>query len=537
MGRVAVVGSGPTGIGAAEILVDAGFGVDLIDPADEALDPRATPNRTLSGHATPDEEERWPQRLLQAFHGELAATLLRKRIFRSNFVFEGVEHAIPLEGPWLPRSLARGGLANVWGAGCYPLRDEDYADWPVEPEQLRRWFGPATRLLHVSGSRDALSHVYREHEGMTELGPGDGFDPTSPFEAVLGAWRQSEAALAAGGLHAGRARLAVRARQSAGPGACEACGQCLEGCPVEAIWNGRAALQGLIGRGTRYLPGNLVRRWSSEPVGLWLECGAPEQPAMRLGPYDALFLAAGPLSSFRIAAQSVPGALPASARLAENDVTVLPFVFRNGLRHVERRFTLSEAAVAIDPAGPLERPAHLQLYRPGGASLGPVSRALDVLPSRLRSLALRGIERMAVGMLYLHGSQSRGLRLCLMHGEAPVATVQATPEDGDPGREAARASIRRLAAHRRQLGLSPLAFALRRGGPGFSAHLGCVLPIRRRPERLECHPDGRLAGVVQGAPVFVVDLSALPAMPAQNPTLTGVANAMRVAAQFAAVGR
>lgn len=536
------MGSGPTGIAAAEVLLGAGVGVDVIDPSAEACPLQSGPRGIAaedpaSTHPLMDGGQGWPRRLSDALFGELAATLLRKRVLGSHFAFEGVERAIPLEGPWLPRSLARGGLANAWGAACYPLRTEDYADWPIEPDHLRRWFGPAMRLLHVTGSRDALSHVYRDQDGMTDLGPDEGFDPESPFETLFGVWRGRRSALAAQGLHAGRARLAVRAPGDAGASACESCGQCMEGCPVEAIWNGRSALQSLIVRGARYLPGNLVRKWSSEQAELWLECGGPDEPARRVGPYVALFLAAGPLSSFRIAAQSVPGAPAASARLAENDVTVLPFRFRNGLRHGDRRFALSEAAIAIDPAGALERPAHLQLYRPGGASLGPVSALLDLLPSKFKSLALRCIGRLAVGMLYLHGTQSRGLQLRLGQSDAPVAHVQVNPEDGDPGREAVRASIRRLSAYSHLLGLAPLTFARRHGGPGFSAHFGCVLPMRHRPDRLECHPDGRLASAAEDVPVFVVDLSALPAMPAQNATLTGVANAMRIAAHYVAASR
>jgi choline dehydrogenase-like flavoprotein len=220
--------------------------------------------------------------------------------------------------------------------------------------------------------------------------------------------------------------------------------------------------------------------------------------------------------------------------LIENDVVVLPFLFRRGMNRSERRFTLSEAAIAIDPAGPLERPAHLQLYRPGGATLGPLSTILDRLPSPLQAMLMRGIMRLAVGMLYLHGTQSRGLRVRLLPGEAPIAPIKVIPETGGVGAMAARAAIRRLGAARRHLGLQPIALAQRRGGPGFSAHLGGTLPMRHRPDRLECHPDGRLAGSTEGAPVFVVDLSNFPEMPAQNPTLTGVANAMRIAAHYMA---
>lgn len=516
MGRVAVLGSGPTGLAAAGVLLRAGQGVELID----ASGAEPGPGTVAAPHPPPPGG---------AFRGELPAELLRKRIFGSDFVFAGVDEAIPLDGPWLPRSRARGGLANVWGAGCYPLRPEDHADWPVAPEALARWYGPAAELLHVSGSEDGLSAAYGPAEGLL---PVAARDPGSPFEALLADWRPAGAGLAAQGLHAGRSRLAVRPA-SAGADGCQTCGRCLEGCPVGAVWNGRAVLEDLKRRGLAYRPGMLVRRWQAGDGAIWLEHGEPGGEARRLGPYDSLFLAAGPLSSFRIAAQSL--GVAAEARLVENEVVVLPMLFRAGLTHGPRNFTLSEAAIAIDPAGALTRPAHLQLYRPGGATLGPVSALLARLPGPLRGLAERQLARLALGMLFLHGAQSRALRLRVDPGAAEFAPISVQREGGDPGVEAIRAALARLAGARRALGLRPLAPFRRRGGPGFSAHLGGALPMRVRPGRLECDADGRLAGAGE-APVFVADLSVFPQMPAQNPTLTGVANAMRIAAGYAGGG-
>jgi choline dehydrogenase-like flavoprotein len=537
MGRVAIVGSGPTGIGAAEVLVGAGIGVDVTDGGSDLDSALAKGEVRAARGAGADQDGGLLSRVLRTLGGELPATLLHKQVFDSDFAFAGIERGIPLEGPWLPRSLARGGLANVWGAACYALRADDYADWPVEPELLRPWLGAASRLLHVSGSHDGLSAAYEPQETMTVVAPGEGHDPGSPFEVLLSTWDSRREALADAGLHAGRARLAVRPRAGGGPGACEACGRCLEGCPVEAIWNGRQALGDLVERGVRHLRGRLVRRWRTEDGALWLECGMPGEAGTRTGPYDAVFLAAGPLSSFRIAAQSVGEGGPATARLSENDVFVLPFFLPRGMTHGERRFTLSEAAIAIDPRGALERPAHLQLYRPGGSTLGPLSALIERMPAPIRRLALAGIGRLALGMLYLHGAQSRGLSLRLRSDDAVIAPIEVAPEDAGRSRPAVREAIRRLHAARRSLALYPLALAVRRGGPGFSAHLGCTLPIRRRPGRLECDGEGRLAGSTDGAPVFVVDLSSFPEMPAQNPTLAGVANAMRIAAHYAATGR
>ena len=153
---------------------------------------------------------------------------------------------------------------------------------PVERESLRRWFGPATRLLHVSGSNDGLAGPYEVDDGMVEVPRGEGSDPASPFEALLHQWHRCREPLGHLGLHAGRARLAVRSRHAGGSGACEACGRCLEGCPVEAIWNGRNSLAGLMGRGIRYHPGSLVRRWTLKDGQIWLEYGGHGEPAKRL---------------------------------------------------------------------------------------------------------------------------------------------------------------------------------------------------------------------------------------------------------------
>ena len=531
MGRVAVVGSGPTGIGVAKILVDAGIGVTLIDASDtvtspslESKMPVPPPDPAVVGDAVSPG--------LLALLGELPATLLRKRVFGSGFVFDRIDDLIPVAGPWLPRSAARGGLANVWGAGCYPLRREDYDDWPVDADALDRWFGPATELLHVSGTEDGLSGAYRPERTMRRIEIGGGGDPDSPIEALLARWDRSRKELTELGLHAGRARLAVLPRNSGEPGACESCGRCLEGCPVEAIWNGRRALRGLIVRGLDYRPGHPVRRWTVMPDGAWLECGEIGAPERRLGPFEALFLAAGPLSSFRIAAQSVPNASARSARMFENDVTILPFILPPGLAPTDRRFALSEAAIAIDPRGALKRPAHLQLYRPGGATLGPLAGVVDRMPRRLRGAITRVFGRLALGLLYLHGDQSRSLGVRLSSSATPIRAVEVFPEPSRRDNDAECVVIERLSNARRLLSLEPISSVRRKGGPGFSAHLGGTLPLRRTPDRLECHPDGRLAGSEDGPPVFVADLSSFPAMPAQNPTLTGVANAMRIAAEF-----
>ena len=93
------------------------------------------------------------------------------------------------------------------------------------------------------------------------------------------------------------------------------------------------------------------------------------------------------------------------------------------------------------------------------------------------------------------------------------------------GAEGTRGVITRVV-----LRLRPLPALALRGDPGLSGHVGGTLPMRSKPGPLETDKSGRLDG---GREIYAVDLSVFPKMPAQNPTFTAVANAMRVASDWA----
>lgn len=495
--RLAVVGSGPTGVAAAMVLSERGFEVELFDGGHSPPDGPVEPSRA-EGHAP---------RFSDILRRRLDSRRARKRVRGSDFAFSSVDEVAPMTGGWVPRSLAVGGLSHVWGTACYPLTSDDQRDWPIPADALKPWYERAARYLSVMGEEDGLAGAYAPNvvRAPADLAGGSGLQP------LLGDWRGAANELQHRGIFAGRARLAVD------PDACTACGSCLSGCPTGAMWTALVPLSELGAKVIRR-HGAVVRRTETGEGGETVVVGGPGEAEERRGPFQAVFLAAGPLGSLAIAQQSI-GVAEAPRAIVDNDLYVVPFLLRRHRHAGPQRFQLSEAAIALtDATDPL---VHVQLYRPGTSLLGPFGpfgRVLEPILSRL-----------VLGFLYLHSDVSRSLTLT-PSGAGPFAGTRLETTDRPAARAAFRRATRRLVAAADPLGLRPLPMFSLRGDPGLSGHVGGTLPMRVRPGPLETDPQGRLAGDRE---IYAVDLSVFPKMPAQNPTFAAVANAMRVASDWA----
>ncbi len=539
--RVAVVGSGPAGVSAAARLVDEGLEVELFDygtppPAElEALGaelrsaaPSAAALQQLRGSAGAPRRARdgWLRLLRQLAGREPLLDLTHKTRLGSSYTSDGVERGIPLlplgAGAPASRSLARGGLSNVWGAACYPLAREDYAGWPLAPGALDPHYARAARLLSLCESQDALADVYPLQAPCAAELPLNG-----AMQPLLAHWRSEARALAQLGVAAGRARLAVRAQASSEGHGCQACGLCLYGCPWDAIYRADWTLRALERRpGFRYRPGWLVTRFSERGDALALHAlergqGAPQEFAA-----DALFLAAGTLSSLRIAASSL-GRAGEPLRLLDNDLYLLPLLRLAGGRAGDAAlcFSLNELVLRFSVAGV---PLHLQLYALSPAVLERAGLAL--LPRSLQRAAQRLRTRLLLGFLSLPGEHSAAIT-ARVRAEEPIAAIELRQERGAGSARLARAAARWLWRERRALGFAPLCAPLRSTPSGNSGgHLVGGLGLSAAPAGLASDLEGRVGGTRR---VFAVDGASFPALPPQNSTYTIMANADRIAARYA----
>lgn len=539
--KVAVVGSGPSGVAAAATLLEQGCAVDVLDVGHVpdaaslalAAEVRAAtgrgerPGRALYRALREGEGAGGGSRSLLAglatLLGRVEATRSQKRILGSTFVWDGAEEGIPLETGTVTRSLARGGLSNAWGAACYPWRDSDFAGWPITAAELAPHYARAAEWLGLDQPKDALARAY------PLLGPGApdrARNPGSAMEALLARWREHEAELTAAGLTPGRARLAVRPAGS-GEGACTRCGLCFYGCAFGAIWHAGQLLAALEREDAlRYRPGHFVLGFAEEGGGVRVHGRAAGAPFAER--YDALVLAAGVLSSLRIAADA-QGLHGRETKLLDNELYLAPLLAL-GVRPASgfrTRFTLGEAVLAVEAGLVSPRPLHLQLYSFHEFFLAELGEALRALPAFLQDAVWAVLNRLVLGFVYLPGEDSS------------QATAVVTPaSDGGPGRvrievraraesrAILRALLARLSRLRRPLGLWPVPGLVKSTPFGFHGHLAGTLPMRVSPGPLETDPEGRLAGTRR---VFVVDTAAFPTLPAQNLTFTAMANARRVA--------
>jgi choline dehydrogenase-like flavoprotein len=543
--QVAVIGSGPSGVAAATALLEAGHRVDILDvgyePGPEAEELAGRIRRRVGDGLSVDSEIlralKWGKGRSRGIRHGLGALLGSgleaergaKRIYGSTFVFAGAESGIPLENAVIPLSLAKGGLSNAWGAACYPLREADYQDWPLTPNELAPYYERASALLGIVQHEDDLARAYPLHGPATATGPRN---PGSPAERLLARWSRCQSELAGYGLAAGRARLAVRPEGSEGD-ACRRCGLCYYGCAYGAIYNSRHTLERLARReGFAYRSGLLVLDFREDEHKVTVRSRSIATERVERGSYDALFLAAGTLSSLRIAADSLR-IYDQPAPLLDNDLYLVPvFLTRDRISSRFRTsFTLAEAVLALDRGVVAPHGLHIQFYSFQEYFLAELGGLLAALPEVAQRPAWALLNNFIIAFAYLSGRDSVIAKARVQEGKdgEAIGRVRIDTTPNPESRGILKRAFRHLRRARSQLGFVPFLPLAKKTPLGFGGHLAGTLPMRTDPGPLETTRHGVLCGTRR---VHVVDAAAYPALPAQNLTFTTMANAMRVADAF-----
>jgi choline dehydrogenase-like flavoprotein len=533
--HIAVIGSGPAGCAAALSLLQRGARVTLFDCGDDnaavteelqgnrivaanaarSIDPVVL-NRLSGANAGRQKPRRRPG-LASLIGGDIDPSRTQKRILGSDFVFRHQQQVMTIDGADPPVSAAPGGLSNVWGAACYPMRVADFKNWPLNPEDLSPYYHKAADLLGVNANDDGLTNSY------PLFGQQTGPRPSTSLSALAPLWQESRHALQASGLDGGYSRLAV------GFSDCTHCGLCLFGCPHDLIASSRPWIE-LIRDHPRgdYCSNTICLTFHEGPQGVQLKMLGPSGSYPSERAFDRVFLAAGTLGSFRIAAQSLN--LPnRAAPLLDNDMAV--FLNRigqtRGMEHPAiAPFSLSEMALALRPDARNGDGIHFQFYSFSPYIFGAMTA--DRFFSFLHRSGLWKLmwPRLAVGFAYLSAAQSRQVMISAHRGEQPfwqldIQGAQAPINSGE-----LKEAVRRLQAAGDLTQLRPIGPSFKSTPFGFSGHLAGTLPMKERPEALQTDQLGRLADHQR---ISVVDGAVFPSLAPQNPTLTIVANALRVA--------
>lgn len=532
MARIWVVGSGASGVHFALTLLQRGFEVTMIDVGREGPDP-VLPELPLNALKETLEDP------VAYFLGRRFDGVLLPDVEAEYYgIPPGKAHVLdPLPGVdcsargFSPLfSFARGGLAEAWTGGSYPLNDQDLGAFPISYADLEPHYDEVAGRIGISGLEDDLAPFLPVHGQLL-----DPLELDAHSTKLLEAYRQHRGQLNDKlGCYLGRTRIATLSRELGGRKACSYLGRCLWGCPVEALYTPSLTLRQCLAHPKfTYLPGLYVSHFRvgdsgrvttlvARPVGTGEE---------RVFPVDRLALAAGTLFSAAIFLRSVrqEAGQPIELRgLMDNRQVLVPFLNPSmlGEPFSAESYQYHQLGMAFDAPDPL-RQMHCQITTLKTALMHPI---VQRLPFDLKtSMFLGRSVHAALGVVNVNFPDSR-------RENNAVALDEGRP--GQPSRLAIRYTPAKSESARLRNGLRRVRRALRR--------LGCFVPpgmSHVRPMGASVHYAGTLPMSSSAAPwtttedcqsrefenLFLVDGSTFPFLPAKNITFTLMANATRVA--------
>lgn len=528
--RVLVIGSGASGVHFALSLLERGIGVTMLDVGHTGR-PAVAPGSTLNGLKDGLDDpsgyflgDDFGGVLLPGTPGEYYGLPPSK-----DYVFDTPSGFAQRGHGFAPLfSFARGGLAEAWTGGSYPLNDGELADFPFDYRDLSPHYDEVARRVGISGAADDLGRFFPAHAHL--LPPLD-LDPHS--RRLMASYERERGRLNGQGVFVGRTRVATLTREHNGRLPCNYSGRCLWGCPRQSLYTPSMTLRQCLtfdtftyvpGMQVRHLnlgPGRLVRSVTARPV----QGGADMEIAC-----DRVALAAGALLSTQIFLATHARETGERARLAglmDNRQVLVPFLNLGmlGERFAANAYQYHMLGMGLE-TGDGRSYVHGQITTLKTALLHPI---IQRLPFDLAtSTAIVRAMHAALGLVNLNFHDTRrSTNAVALEGDDtdPVLTVQYAAPADEPARIAQALGRVRSALWRLNCVIPPGMVHVR--PMGASVHYAGTLPMTREAAPFTATPDCRSRDYDN---LYLVDGATFPFLPAKNLTFTLMANAARVAA-------
>lgn len=470
-----IVGSGPSGCAAAAALIERGERPVVVDGGHVST-PTASPG---SEHSQNEPGRKSWFGSEQAYAQTSPPQLLYARSVLAR------------------ASYGVGGFSRVWGATA---ELQDWADWP---EDCRPSLQDEERLWELL-PRAVTSWP-------DEQSPGANAIPGSPSSRrVMQRLRYSKATQR---WIIQPSAVAIETRPSA-PGHCVPCGQCLTGCPRDAIWYSGSVIQSWAARGlVDHRPGVIVERLNEARGVVRVAVRDPRGVRKTLMARHVL-VAAGALASAGIAIASGYRQslyLKDTATAFGGIITAHRASGLDCLAHGLSQWWISDS----------DHRFLAQVYAP---SLENSTRLAVRVPRLLRHLKVLELAALHIHpvVAYLNETESGGL-VVKRSGQKIVVNVH----DGGASRSMDR-WLRALSRTLRRRGLLMPVGTFEITPPGTGYHSGASLP-----HGVETDSLGRVAGSRR---VHFVDSSVIPTISVGSITPTVMINALRITRQASEAG-
>lgn len=415
-------------------------------------------------------------------------------------------------------SLAKGGLANAWGAGVYRFSEEDLRGFPIGEGDLRPHYDAVTQHIGVSGANDDLAPYFGHDDAL--LPP---LQLSALFTELMERYRRAHTRFEREGVLLGRPRLAVLTKEWNGRPAYEYDNLEFFQAHNPAIYTPAYTIDEMRSSGAiEYLDRRLVVRYREHEGRVEVEARNLRDNKDEVWCARKLCIGAGALNTARIVLESKSD-YETRLPVLDNPMACIPFF---SLGRIGAGLPIHDSSLAQLNLIARDAESGDTLQGTLYGTTGPLrSDVLFTLPLSFRSnLALMKYVLPAAGLLML-----------FYPGVESSASYVRLRKSGELEIEFAAAGARSVMERRiikllRQIGYLSHQVLIQRPGMGQGLHYAGTLPMRTSPQRYQTDADGRLAGTRH---VYVVDGSCFSRLPAKNLTFTIMANALRVGTQLA----
>jgi choline dehydrogenase-like flavoprotein len=520
---VLVVGSGPSGVNAAAALVESGLRVQMLDFGN-----RDTEYETVVPAARFSEIRRTDPDQHRYFLGErfegvsfdelgTGAQLTPPR----RFVVRDTEALTPIESESFNplQSLAQGGLAAAWGAGCPPFLDRDLEAFAISRSDLAPHYEAVAERIGVNGERDDLTPYLGE---LRALQPAVEIDTNA--SSVLAAYRRRSRRLNRRGFYLGHPRLAMLSQPLRGRAATSYRDMDFWTDRERTVYRPRWTVEELRSRPNFDYEDRVLVEAFTEPGRDEVEVSARRHPGGDRRTYRgrALVLAAGALGTARIVLHSLER-FDHRVPLVCNPHTYCPMVNLRmlGRAAADRRHSMAQLCFVHVPEGEAGLTVgHVYSYR---SLLGFKLVRESPLPHRASARIIRSLIPSVTIALLQHADHPTADKHCRLRRQAGREVLEIRYSLSEEEQRRIERTERAIMRSFRRLGCVPIRRI--RPDPAASAHYAGCFPMSESGGELTTEPSGRLRGTDQ---VYLADGSVFPDLPSKGLTFTMMANADRV---------
>lgn len=513
MMHIAIVGSGPSAISAAKILIKKRIKVTIIDVGED-LPAEIKKKVEIISRKSQNDWAASDIRYLSNNYSLKKNNIPKKTIFGSDYFYAAHrEHSkIKLSDVDAKPTFAKGGYSVAWGAALLPTATCDMREWPFGRNRLAKYYKKVLSSLPLTGGVDELEKSfpsYKKHLNSLSIAP----------QFLSMRKKLSGISSADNKIICGFSRLAVFTERQ--KNACKYCGMCLSGCPYSSIYNFRDEVDSLLKeKNFIYISNALVTSYKEEKNKVLLVYYDISKKLYVKKSFSKVFLAAGPINSTKIVLRS-NNIYNTPINFIDSQKFVFPiFSFRKHKIDVRNSNTLCSLFLELKFGNLSSHWNHIQI-----SGLNDwVLKKLNFSTSKTFKYLLLSpfLNRVSIGWGGLHSNISSKFTLKLL--DSNMILLEKLYNKSSKIFIIKLLSFTFLKSFSKGIFFIPIFFMSKVGG---GCHFGGSFPMRKKPKSIfESDILGRPFGHVN---VHLIDATSFPSLPSTTMALLTMANAARIA--------